>query len=137
MSVNQLFRDFSLGEKDLEDLVPVEDPVLGGEEDAVPGAVIAIQSFGDLLGFNSHLHVLASDGCFNGQGMFRVAPRFETKQLEEIFRHKIFKMLLRKGKITQDLVNPASAGENLARYTCPPLEDHPGLILPGADDIFP
>jgi len=37
--------------------------------------------------------------------MFRVAPRFETKQLEEIFRHNVFKMLLSKGKITQDLVN--------------------------------
>ena len=83
------------------------------EEGAVPGAVIAIQSFGDFLGFNSHLHVLSTDGCFYGQGMFRVAPRFETKQLEEIFpakdgifdRHKVFKLLLSKGKITQDLVN--------------------------------
>ncbi len=42
-----------------------------------------------------------------------VAPRFETKQLEEIFpakdgifdRHNVFKMLLSKGKITQDLIN--------------------------------
>jgi hypothetical protein len=75
------------------------------EEEAVPGAVIAIQSFGDFLGFNSHLHVLASDGCFYGQGMFRVAPRFETRQLEEIFRHKVFKMLLTKGKITEELID--------------------------------
>ncbi len=75
------------------------------EEGAVPGAVIAIQSFGDFLGFNSHLHVLSTDGCFYGQGMFRVAPHFETKQLEEIFRHKVFKMLLSKGKITQDLIS--------------------------------
>ena len=75
------------------------------EEEAVPGAVIAIQSFGDFLGFNSHLHVLASDGCFHSQGMFRVAPRFETKQLEEIFRHKVFKMLLSKGKITEELID--------------------------------
>jgi hypothetical protein len=37
--------------------------------------------------------------------MFRVAPSFETKDLEAIFRHKVFKMLLSKGKITQDLVN--------------------------------
>jgi len=75
------------------------------EEDAVPGAVIAIQSFGDFLGFNPHLHILCSDGCFYGEGMFRVAPRFETKQLEGIFRHNVFKMLLSKDKITQDLVN--------------------------------
>jgi len=38
-------------------------------------------------------------------GMFRVAPRFEAKGLEEIFRHRVFKMLLSKGKITEDLVN--------------------------------
>ena len=75
------------------------------EEDAVPGAVIAIQSFGDFLGFNPHLHILGTDGCFYGNGMFRAAPRFETKAIEEIFRHNVFKMLLSKGIITQDLVN--------------------------------
>ena len=75
------------------------------EEDVVPGAVVAIQSFGDFLGFNPHLHVLGTDGCFYGEGMFRVAPRFETNQLEEFFRHNVFKMLLSKGKITEDLVD--------------------------------
>jgi len=69
--------------------------------------------------------------------MFKVTPRFTTKTLKEIFRHKVFRMLLSKGKITQDLVNmlmswrhsgfnvfsgpriqPAEeeAMENLARY---------------------
>ena len=75
------------------------------EEGAVPGAVVAIQSFGDFLGFNPHLHILCSDGCFYGEGTFRVEPRFETKPLEEIFRHRVFKMLLSKGKITEDLVD--------------------------------
>jgi len=75
------------------------------EQDAVPGAVIVIQSFGDFLGFNPHLHVLASDGCFYGNGMFRVAPRLHTKDLEKIFRHKVFKMFLSKGKITEDLIS--------------------------------
>ena len=75
------------------------------ENSAVPGAVIAIQTFGDFLGFNPHLHVLCSDGCFYGEGMFRVAPRFTTKTLDEIFRHKVFKMLLSKGKIAEDLVD--------------------------------
>jgi len=72
------------------------------EEDAVPGAVIAIQSFGDFLGFNPHLHILCSDGCFYGEDMFRVTPRFETRQLEEILRYEVFKMLLSKGKITEE-----------------------------------
>ena len=120
------------------------------EEDAVPGAAVAIQSFGDFLGFNPHCHILSTDGCFYGKGMFRVAPSFETKDLEAIFRNKVFKMLLSKGKITQDLVNmllswrhsgfnvfcgpriqpgDGQAMENLARYTCPPLEDYPCLFL--------
>ena len=44
----------------------------------MPGVAIAIESFGDFLGLNSHLHVLASDGCFHGNGTFSVAPRFEA-----------------------------------------------------------
>jgi len=75
------------------------------EEYAVPGAVIAIQSFGDFSGFHPHLHVLISDGCFYGNGMFRVAPSFDTKYLEKIFWYNVFKILLSKGKITQEFVN--------------------------------
>jgi hypothetical protein len=41
---------------------------------SVPGAVIAIQTFGDVLGFNPHCHILVTDGCFYAKGIFRVAP---------------------------------------------------------------
>jgi hypothetical protein len=41
---------------------------------AIPGSVIAIQMFGDFLGFNSHLHVLISDGCFHENGMLTISP---------------------------------------------------------------
>ncbi len=37
--------------------------------------------------------------------MFRVAPLFELKHLDEIFRHKVFNMLLSKGKITEELID--------------------------------
>jgi hypothetical protein len=75
------------------------------EDGAVPGAVIAIHTFGDFLGWHPHLHILCTDGCFYGNGMFRVAPLFKLKHLEAIFRHKVFTMLLSKGKITQDMVD--------------------------------
>ena len=52
------------------------------EEGAVLGAVIAIQSFGDFLGFTPHVNILCTDGCFYGNGMFRVAPSFDTGDLE-------------------------------------------------------
>ena len=79
-----------------------EDFTEGG---AVPDAVVSIQGFDDFLGFNPHLHVLCSDGCFYGEGTFRVSPRLDTKSTEEIFRHKLFKFLLSKGKVTQELIN--------------------------------
>jgi len=108
------------------------------EKAPIPGAVIAMQTFGDFLGFNPHCHILMTDGCFYGdRGMFRVAPPLELKKLEAIFRHKVFKMLLKKGKITEEMVrmlltwrhsgfnvfcgkrispNDDTAMENLARY---------------------
>ena len=108
------------------------------EKEPLPGAVIAMQTFGDFLGFNPHCHILLTDGCFYGEkGMFRVAPPLELKKLEAIFRHKVFKMLLKKGKITEEMVrmlsswkhsgfnvfcgnrispNDNTAMENLARY---------------------
>lgn len=58
------------------------------EQEPVPGAIIAIQSFGDFLGFNPHCHILVTDSCFYGNGMFRVSPSFELKKLGAIFRHK-------------------------------------------------
>jgi ribosomal protein S27E len=75
------------------------------ENEPIPGAVIAMQTFGDFLGFNPHCHILVTDGCFYGEkGMFRVAPPLELKKLEALFRHNVFKMLLAKGKITRELI---------------------------------
>ena len=37
--------------------------------------------------------------------MFRVAPWFIPKDLEKLFRYKVFKMLLSRKKITEDLID--------------------------------
>jgi hypothetical protein len=78
------------------------------EEDAVPGSVIAIQTFRDFLGFNPHCHVLCTDGGFYGKGMFMVAPWFIPRELEKLFRHKVFKMLLSRKKTTEDLIEDST-----------------------------
>ena len=38
------------------------------ENEPIPGAVIAMQTFGDFLGFNPHYHILVTDSCFYGDG---------------------------------------------------------------------
>lgn len=35
---------------------------------AIPGAAIAIQIFGEFLGYHPHLHILVSDGYFHSSG---------------------------------------------------------------------
>lgn len=34
------------------------------DDDAVPGANIAVHTYGDFLYYNPHLHAIVSDGCF-------------------------------------------------------------------------
>ena len=75
-----------------------------GFEDAVPGAVIAVQSFGDFLGINSHLHVIGTDGCFYGNGSFKTCPTPNPKDLEDLFRYEVFKMLKSEGKINDVVI---------------------------------
>jgi len=48
--------------------------------------------------------VLCTDGCFCGRGTFRGAPKFHLRDLEALFRHKVLRMLLARGKINCDLI---------------------------------
>ncbi len=56
-------------------------------EDAKPGVVAAIQSFGDFLDFHPHLHVISSDGCFYGEGSFMVSPTPRCNNLNLLTLH--------------------------------------------------
>jgi hypothetical protein len=49
-------------------------------------------------------NVLCTDGCFDEKALFWVALRFASEGLKAIFEHKVFRMLLSKGKITPDLI---------------------------------
>ncbi len=51
----------------------------------MPAAAACIQTFGDFLGFNPHLHILASDGCFGEDGMFYASPvKINVEELEPL-----------------------------------------------------
>jgi len=75
------------------------------EADPQPGAIVATQSFGEFPErFHPHLHILATDGAFYGKSLFRVAARFPLKALERLFRHRVLRMLLDKGKISPETI---------------------------------
>ncbi len=75
------------------------------EAEAMPAAVVAVQTFGEFPEkFHPHLHIICADGYYNEDGTFRKAPRLELSGLEGIFRHKILKILLARGRITGELI---------------------------------
>ena len=51
------------------------------------------------------MHTLAADGCFGKDGYFYGSPiNIDTESLEKLFIHKIFKMLLSKGLISERII---------------------------------
>ena len=70
------------------------------KENTTPAAICSIQTFGDMLGYNPHLHILAADGGFGGSGIFYASTvNLDASTLEPLFRHKILSMLKKKGLI--------------------------------------
>jgi hypothetical protein len=74
------------------------------DDNATPGASIAVHTYGDFLNFNPHLHAIVTDGCFLESGGFRMAPWPTLRDLGEAFRHAIFSMLKKEGKITDAVI---------------------------------
>jgi hypothetical protein len=104
---------------------------------AEPGLVVCVHSFGNLLNFHPHLHVMATDGGFMSDGAFLPLPTMSLAPIEELFRHRVCRMLRRKGLLTPERIkfmrswahsgfnvnssvrigaDDATGRENLARY---------------------
>jgi hypothetical protein len=80
------------------------------KEGAKPAAVAVIQTFGDFLSTGPHIHMLSADGCFSDDGFF-YAPsiNIDTDLIEKLFIHRIFKLILKKGLITERVVELISS----------------------------
>jgi hypothetical protein len=74
------------------------------KEGTTPAAICSIQTFGDMLGYNPHLHILCADGGFGERGIFYAAADLDGPALEPLFRHKILSMLKRRGLITDRVI---------------------------------
>ena len=76
------------------------------DEDALPGAIISIQTYGrDPTLFHPHLHCLVTDGLISPDGRFHPIPWIDTEKLTRLFRHKLFQALLAEEKITPAVVD--------------------------------
>ena len=70
---------------------------------ARPGLILFVQTFGDLVNFNPHIHVLAADGVFDELGRFTSLPPLPRKQIEPWFRAEVLALLRREGLVSEGL----------------------------------
>ncbi len=68
-----------------------------------PAFVLYVQTFGDLVTFNPHIHALVADGVFLPSGKFRVLSPLPETALCEALRHKVLDFLSAVGVLSADL----------------------------------
>lgn len=68
-----------------------------------PGLILFVQTFGDLVTFNPHIHVLAADGVFAADGKFVHLPAIPAKLLEAGLRARVLDLLVAEGLIGEHL----------------------------------
>jgi len=75
------------------------------DNSAVPGMIVAIQTFGSSdIHWHPHLHCLVTNGAFTPDGTFHAMEILSPSVIMEIFQHKVFRMLLKEGLITEERV---------------------------------
>jgi hypothetical protein len=68
-----------------------------------PAFVLYVQTFGDLVTCNPHIHALVADGVFLPSGTFRVLPPLPEKTLCEALRQKVLFFLCTEGVLAAEL----------------------------------
>ena len=70
------------------------------KKDTASAAISCMQTFGDMLVFNLHLHILCADGGFKDNGTFYAAGAdVNAESPEPLFRHKILSMLKKNKRV--------------------------------------
>jgi len=75
----------------------------GAGVEGQPGLILFVQTVGDLVTFNPHIHVLAADGVFRTDAVFVALPAIPVKLLEQGFRCEVLKLLVAEHAIGEHL----------------------------------
>jgi len=73
----------------------------------VPGAAQIIQTHGNMLNINPHIHVIVTDGVFLKNGEFRQLPELDKRAaayIQAIFEKKVMRFCLRNQMVKEDTV---------------------------------
>jgi len=76
-----------------------------GDDSVVPGIAASLQTFGDLLNWHPHVHMLVTEGVFTRGGHFVRVSQVDMDRCMRLWQDKVFDILLREEKITQSVVD--------------------------------
>src|SRR6266540_6286342 len=104
------------------DFLRSQASLLTRREKAVPAMIVSPQSFGDILVHHPHGHACVSLGLFRRDGVFLPMDDVDFSGLEEIFRERFLRMMLRREKVRPETVERMRAWDHsgLCRHQCTP-----------------
>ena len=73
-----------------------------GESEILPGAISSIQSFGTLLNWQPHIHMLVTDGAYRVDGCFVPLSFHSLETLTEAFRRAVLADFVKLGLFTPE-----------------------------------
>lgn len=69
----------------------------------IPALILTVQTAGEALNFNPHLHGLLADGSFDAAGNFTPFSTIDTERIAEHFRDRVLAELVTRGLITDEV----------------------------------
>ena len=118
-------------------LAAVRSAALG--DSFVPGAVVAIQTYGDTLNTHEHLHLLASDSAWRADGSSDSLGEVDSEVLTRLFQHQVLERMVAEQRLSRDFADKLRAwhpsgfsvycGRSIDRDDRPALEPLAAYIL--------
>ncbi len=75
----------------------------------VPGAVVAIQTYGDELNCHEHIHLLASDQAWRPDGGSDSMGEVDSEVLTRLFQHQVLEAMVAERRLSRDFAQKLRA----------------------------
>ena len=82
----------------------------------VPGAVVAIQTYGDALNPHEHIHMLASDQAWTPDGGSGSTGEVDSEVLTRLFQHQVLEAMVAQRPLTRHFCQRKEGGTQKVQW---------------------
>ncbi len=108
-------------------------------KDALPAGILSIQTAGDFLNWNPHIHALIACAVFHPDGSFQPVPLLQSNIIQELFEANVFRLLVKEELIGKDLITKMRSWKHTGFqvYAGPKIIDKQDILRVGLYIIRP